>query len=203
MVGVAAIGTFGLAANAKAQEATSLASNLNLLSAILGAAIADAPGPDLRVDPRPMMANARYTTVQSEAMLSISGTVWRRRAAVIRAAGLHTVDATRVGQSKVCPGTLVLGHTDSLGISHTHEGCPVKSFSTLVIGLPRPGVKVLRQNEVYDLDTESVARGYWAARVIRTSLASVGSVVLAADYVLTREGGRWKVVKIVGLMYTE
>ena len=185
------------------QRSNSAAADTSLLSAILKAAKSDAGKGDLRVDPRPLVADAGRYTVQPEAIAPVSPIIVRRRAAVIRAAGLRTADATRENQSKDCPGTLVIEHSDSLGRTNSHAGCPEEPYSILAVGLPRPGSKVLAGEEVYDRDVESAALGYWAARVIRTSLGPGGSSVHASDYVLARRAGSWVVIKTVGLMYVE
>lgn len=182
---------------------TAAAADTSLLSAILRAAKSDAGRQELHVDPRPLVAFPEQYDVNPEAIAGISPAVANLRAGVIRAAGLRIVDATKVGQTDDCRGIFVIGGTDWLGQSGFHAGCPKQPFGVLAIALPRPGRDALPGDEVYDRDTESAARGYWAARVIRTSLGSGGSVVYAADYVLAMRAGSWEVIKVVGLMYLE
>lgn len=202
-VGVGAFFTIAASQVAAGQQATSAAADTSLLSVILKAAISEAGRLELRVDPRPLVAFPEQYDVQPEAIARISPAVARRRNAIIRAAGLRTVDATKVGLNEDCPGVFVMGRPDSLGHSDTHAGCPKEAFYVLAIALPRPGRDVLPVDEVYDRDTETAARGYWAARVIRTNVGPGGSSVYASDYVLAKRAGSWVVVKIVGLMYTE
>jgi hypothetical protein len=202
-VRVAAFFTIAASQLAGGQQSTNAAGDTNLLSAILKAAIADAGREELRVDPRPLVAHAELYTVQSEDIAPVSRAVVRRRTAVIRAAGLRTVDATKVGQNKDCPGVFVIVQHDSLGNSNTHAGCPKEAFDVLAVALPIPGRDVLPGDEVYDRDVERAARGYWAARVIQTNLGPGGSSVKASDYVLAKRAGSWVVIKIVGLMYVE
>ncbi|MEO5904895.1 MAG: hypothetical protein ABIQ55_12850 [Gemmatimonadaceae bacterium] len=58
-------------------------------------------------------------------------------------------------------------------------------------------------DKVYDRDTKSAARGYWAARIIRTGMGRGGSTLSESDYVLAKRSGKWLVIKIVGLSYSE
>lgn len=183
-----------------AQEAR-LSSDLNLLSVILQAATTDAGRADLRIDPRPMNADAGNLTAISEAMLRLPAAVLSRRVAVIRAAGLRTIDATHVGREEGCLGTFVIGSPDARGVSHAHDDCPSKQFATLVIGLPRPEVDCKGFVEPNAGSSQPVAEGQWVSRVIRTTFAPTGSTVYAADYVLARRSGKWNVVKIVGLLF--
>ena len=177
------------------QPSTSAAADTNLLSAILRAAISDAGRVELRVDPRPLVADSELYDVQPGAFFPVSPAVMRRRTGAIRAAGLRTVDATKMGQNKDCPGIFV--------ISKRHDRCPIEALDVLAVGLPRPGRDVLPGDQVYDRDVERAALGYWAARVIRTGLGQGGSSLYASDYVLAKRAGRWVVIKIVGLAYSE
>lgn len=201
-----AIGAFfliGASPVASARQSTDAASDGQLLSAILKAAKLQAGRLELRVDPRPLKADSTLTSVQPEGIAAVSPSVVHLRTGVIRGSGLQPVDARIVNQNSNCPGVLVIGQPDSLGVSNAHAGCPGKQFAVLAIGLPRRGNPALAGREVYDRDSKAAARGYWAARVIQTSLGPVGSSVHASDYVLTKRAGEWVVVKIVGLMYTE
>jgi len=202
-IGIGSLLTLVASQSAGAQESINAAADTSLMSAILRAAISNGGRTDLRVDPRPLVANGELYTFESNALAPVSAPDVRLRSAVIQAAGLRTVDATSANQSKNCPGVFVIGKPDSLGDSNSHAGCPKEVFAVLAVGLPRAGSKVLAADEVYDLATETVARGYWAARVIRTSLGPSGSSVYASDYVLAKRAGAWVVIKIVGLMYTE
>lgn len=186
------------------QQSTSAAADMNLLSAILKAAISDARPEELRVEPRPLVADSELGDVQPGLIVPVSPAVLRLRSAVIRAAGLRTVDATKVGQNKDCPGGFVWSKPDSLGNpTNVHERCPKEVFYVLAIALPRRGRDDFPGNEVYDRDTESPARGYWAARVIQTYLGPAGSNLKEADYVLAKRAGTWAVVKIVVLSFSE
>ncbi len=186
------------------QQSTSAAADTSLLSAILRAAISDAGRVDLRVDPRPLVADSELGSVQPGVIVPVSPAVLRRRTAVIRAAGLRTVDARKVGQNKDCPGMFVIGKRDWFGIpTNSHDRCPKEALDVLAVALPRPGRDVLPGGEVYDRDVERAARGYWAARVLQTSLGPGGSSLKASDYVLARRAGTWVVIKIVGLAYSE
>jgi hypothetical protein len=202
-LGVGAFFTIAASEVAGGQQSTGAAADTSLLSAILKAAISDAGRVELRVDPRPLVADPELYTVQSEAIAPVSALVVRRRSDVIQAAGLRTIDATIVNQNSKCPGTFVIGKLDSLHHSNSHVGCPEEPFYVLAVGLPRPGSDALAEDEVYDRDTEKAGRGYWAARVIRTLIGPGGSSVHASDYVLEKRAGTWVVVKIVGLMYIE
>jgi hypothetical protein len=190
--------------NAGGQQSTKMARDTSLLSAILTAAMSDLRGEKLRVDPRPLVAREGVEEVRSEDIASISPAVASLRAAIIRAFGLRTVDATKVNQNRDCPGALVLGKPDSLG-RHTnaHVGCTKESFYVLAIGLPRPGRDLLARDSVYDRDNERAGRGYWSARVIRTAIGPGGSNLNVSDYVLTRRTGTWVVIRIIGLSYSE
>lgn len=187
----------------RVRQSTDAASDRQLLSAILHTAKLQAGRVELRVDPRPLTGAGTQTSVQPEALAVVSPSVVRLRTDAIRAAGLQPVDATIVNQNSNCPGVQVIGQRDSLGVSNVHAGCPNKQLAVLAIGLPRRGKAVSPGREVYDRDLEAAARGYWAARVIQTSLGPIGSSVHASDYVLTKRAGEWVVVKVVGLMYTE
>lgn len=202
-VAVAAFLTIAASQVAGGQQPDSVAADTSLLSAILQAAVSDAGRQVLLVDPRPLVAFPKRNDVHQEAIAGISPAVTDLRTAVIRAAGLRTVDATKVGQTMDCRGIFAIGGTDSLGQSDYHAGCPKEAFDVLAIALPRPGCGVLPGEEVYDRDTETAARGYWAARVIRTTVGPRGSVVYSADYVLAKRAGSWEVIKIVGLLYLE
>jgi len=198
---------FALAASqvAGAQRSSGPDVDNAVLSAILKAAASDAGRGDLRVDPRPLIVDAALYSVQPEAMAHASPVVVRRRTAVINAAGFKTVDTTIVNQSRNCPGSLVTRPLDSLGRVDDKRvvGCPEKPFAVIAVGPLRPGSAVLPQDQVYDRDTETAARGYWAARVIRTTLGRGRSRAYAADYVLAKRAGTWVVIKIVGLMNVE
>jgi hypothetical protein len=186
------------------QQLTSAAADTSLLSAILRAAISDAAGEELRVDPRPLVADTEIYDVHPQAIARVSPAVMRRRTAVIRAAGLRTVDATKVGQYKDCPGAFVIGKPDSHGTpTNSHDRCPQEAFNVLAVALPRPGRDVLPGDEVYDRDVERAGRGYWAVRVIQTKLGPGGSNLKASDYVLARRAGTWEVIKIVVLAFSE
>jgi hypothetical protein len=202
-LGVGVFFTIAASRIAGGQQSTSAAADTNLLSAILKAAISGAGRLELRVDPRPLVADSGQYDVQPAAIAPVSPAVVRRRTAVIRAAGLRTVDATKVGQNKDCPGIFVIGQPDSLGIINSHDRCPKEAFYVLSVGLPRPGRDVLPGDEVYDRDVERVARGYWAARVIQTYLGPGGSSLKTSDYVLAKRGGTWVVIKIVVLAFSE
>jgi hypothetical protein len=203
------VGVFFLVAVSQvagAQRSPGAVTDSEVLPAILKAALSDAGRGDLRVDPRPLIADAVYLyTVRPEVIAPVSASVLDGRAAIIRAAGLRTVDTTAVNQSRNCPGALVISQPDSLG--HVDDrrvvGCPQEPFDVLAVGPPRPGSAVLPEDQVYDRAAETVARGYWAARVIRTTLGHGRSSVYAADYVLAKRGGAWVIVKIVGLMYSD
>lgn len=202
-VGVGAFFTIAASQVAGGQQSTSAASDTSLLSAILKAAISEVGPVELRVDPRPLVADSAVYGVEPQVIAPISPAVLRQRTAVIRAAGLRTVDATKVGQNKDCPGVFVIIQHDLLRNPNTHAGCPDKSFYVLAVALPRPGRDVLPGDEVYNRDVERAARGYWAARVIQTNLGPGGSSVKASDYVLAKRAGTWVVIKMVGLMYAE
>lgn len=185
------------------QGPTTYAADSSLLSAIVKAAIIDTgPGEELRVDPLPLVARDEMEEVLSKDMVPVSPEVLRRRTEIIRAAGLRTVDAVRVKQSKDCPGIFYVGKRDSLRRPLIHPGCPKQFFYVLAIALPRPGTRVF-PGQVYDRDTQQPARGHWAARVIRTAIGPGGTSLYAADYVLARRGGKWSVIKIVGILYSE
>jgi hypothetical protein len=190
---------------AAAQRVTAADVDTEILSAILKAAASDAGPVALRVDPRPLV-DARYVyVVEPGSIAQVSVDVLRRRTDAIRAAGLSVVDTTIINESRNCPGALVLSPVDSLGrVEGKHVGgCPVDPFDVLAVGPPRPGKTVLPTDSVYDRDTETPARGYWAARVIRTTLGHGRSSTYAADYVLAHRGGTWVIVKKVGLIYSE
>lgn len=191
------------ALQASAQQPTNAAADGALLSAVLLAARTDAGQEELLVDPRPLAADPQVYDVQPEAFQPVSAVVLRQRSDIIRAAGLREVDATKIGQNAQCPGVLVTTEGGTPVDSTKHAGCPKKLFSVLAVGLPRSGTAALKGDEVYDRETQSAARGYWAARVIRTSLGPGGSSVYAADYVLTKRAEKWIVMKVVGLLYTE
>ena len=188
---------------AQVRDDSGSASDLKLLSAMLEAASREAQRMELRVDPRPLLAAFRNHSIRAGGMAPLSSATQRARVAVIRAAGFRAVDATKVGQNQACPGTFALVKPDSTRVSNSYPGCPNRTFAVLVVGLPRIGTAVRPQGEVYDRQTESAAQGYWAARVIRTTLTPNGSSVYASDYVLSKRDGMWTVVKIIGLMYTE
>ncbi len=191
---------------AQAQRVSAADVDTDVLSVILKAAAADAGPGDLRVDPRPLAADAVYLyVIEPQAIAHVSADVIRRRTDVIRATGLRVADTMIVNQVNNCPGALVISRVDSLGrVDAKHVvGCPEDSFMVLAVGPPRPGTAILPGDSVYDRDTETAARGYWAARVIRTSLGHGRSSTLAADYVLANRGGTWVVIKKVGLVYAE
>jgi hypothetical protein len=189
-----------------AQTSPLTVTEAEVLPVILRAALSNGARGDLRVDPRPLIADASYLyAVQPEVIASVGTAVIERRAAIIRAAGLAVVDTTVVNQSKSCPGALVLSQRDSLkGVDNARVvGCPEKPFDILTVGPPRPGSAAIPEDQMYDRSTETAASGYWAVRVIRTTLGHGRSTSFAADYVLTVRGGEWMVVKTVGLMYAE
>ncbi|MEO5903665.1 MAG: hypothetical protein ABIQ55_06615 [Gemmatimonadaceae bacterium] len=205
VLGISAFVMIAAARIASGQQPTSMAADTSLLSAILKAAIADPEGGkwDLRVDPRPLIAQGEIG-IYPETLAPVSALVVRQRTAVIHAAGLRTGDAMKEYQNTECRGVFVRDQRDSLGHLHdVHAGCPMDTYDLLAIGLPRPGSAVLGASRVYDRDTGAAARGYWAAQVIRTTLGRGGSSQLTSDYVLARRAGTWVVVKIVGLIYSE
>jgi hypothetical protein len=188
-----------------AQPSPRAVTDAEILPVILKAALLDAGRADLRVDPRPLIADASYLyAIQPEVMAHVSAAVIDGRAAIIRAAGLAIVDTMVVNQSRNCPGSLAVSQPDSLG--HVDNSrvveCPEKPFDVLAVGPPRPGSVAIPKDRVYDLNGETPACGYWAVRVIRTTLGHGGSSAFAADYVLAERAGKWVVVKTVGLMYT-
>jgi hypothetical protein len=202
-LGVGVFFTIAASRTAGGQQSTSAAADTSLLSAILKAAISEAGRVELRVDPRPLVADSELGDVQPGLIVPVSPAVLRRRTAVIRAAGLRTIDATKVGQNLTCRGVFVIDSPDSLGNKTRHVGCPKEPLDVLAVALPRPGRDVLPRDEVYDRDVERAARGYWAVRVIQTSLGPGGSSLKASDYVLAKRAGSWVVVKIVVLSYSE
>jgi hypothetical protein len=176
-----------------------------ILPVILKAALSGNPQGDLRVDPRPLIPDASYQyEIQPEAFASVSQSVIDKRGAIVRATGLTVVGTALVNQTNNCPGTLVAGQPDSLaGVDNKRRlGCPQKPFDILTVGPPRPGRISIPTDQVYDRSGETAACGYWAVRVIRTTLGHGRSSTFAADYVLTQRGGEWVVVKTVGLMYS-
>lgn len=203
------IGVFFLIAASQiagAQPTPRAVTDADVLPVILKAALSEAGRGDLRVDPRPLISDATYLyAVQPEVIAPVSAAVVDGRAAVIRAAGLPVVDTTVVNRSRNCPGALVSSHPDSLGrVDNTRvTGCPEEPFVVLAVGPPRPGSAAIPADQVYDRAAETAACGHWAARVIRTTLGHGRSSVYAADYVLAERAGKWMVVKIVGLMYSE
>lgn len=204
-LGVGALVMIAATCVASGQQSTGIAADTSLLSAILKAAISDPGrgGGDLRVDPRPLIAEGGIG-VYPETFAPVSALVVRLRTAVIHSAGLRTVDATKVNQNIECRGVFVRDQRDSLGHLHdVHAGCPKETIDVLAVGLPRPGSSVLAPDKVYDSATEMAARGYWAARVMITTLGRGGSSLFASDYVLARRAGTWVVVKMVGLSYSE
>jgi hypothetical protein len=201
-VPIGALFTIAVSQVAGGQRSTDATDDTHLLSAMLKAAKADVGRGELRVDPRPLVWNHELYTVEPEAIASVSPRVVRRRTAVIHAAGLRTADAKRLNQNN-CPGVFVMRQDDSVNHTDPHAGCPEGPFYVLAIGPPRAGTAVLTGDQVYDGGARTAARGYWAARVIRTALGSGGSSVYASDYVLTKRSGAWVVIKIVGLTYTE
>jgi hypothetical protein len=191
---------------AGAQRSPAEPTDAEVLPAILKAALSDAGRGDLRVDPRPLIADATYLySVRPEVLAPVGVSVVDGRGAIIRAAGLRIVDTTVVNQSRNCPGALVISPPDSPArVDNRGDiGCPEEPFVVLVIGPPRPGSAAIRADQVYDRAAETAACGHWATRVIRTTLGHGRSSVYAADYVLAERAGKWEVVKIVGLMYSE
>lgn len=191
---------------AGAQPSTRVVTDAEVLPVILKAALSDAGRRDLRVDPRPLRADPAYLyAVEPVVMAPVSPSVVDGRSVIIRAAGLRTVDTTVVNQSRDCPGALVPSHPDSLGRVDNRRvgGCPEQPFDVLAVGPPRPGSAAIPQDRVYDRATETAACGYWAVRVIRTTLGHGRSSAFAADYVLAERAGKWVVVKTVGLMHSD
>jgi hypothetical protein len=205
-VSVSAFFVISAAQVAGAQRVTGADVDTDVLSAILKAAASD-PGPvDLRVDPRPLTADAaNQYEIEPQALARVSADVIRRRTDVIRVAGLRAADTTIVNQSRKCPGALVIYPVDSAGRVDAKRvpGCPEDPFDVISVGPPRPGSAILPDDSVYDRNSETAARGYWAVRVIRKTLGHGGSSAYAADYVLAKRGGAWLVIKKVGLMYSE
>ena len=189
-----------------AQRSPRVVTEAELLPAILNAAFSDAGRGDVRVDPRPLKADATDLYVmQPEAVAPVSASVVDGRAAIIRAAGFQIVDTIVVNRSRNCPGALVPKTLDSLGRVDNRRSaeCPEKPFDVIAVGPARPGSAAIPNDRVYDRAAETAACGYWAVRVIRTTLGHGGSSVYAADYVLAEQAGKWIVVKIVGIIYTE
>ncbi len=190
---------------AGAQRTSAAEVDSGLLSAILKSAASDAGRSDFQVDPRPLTAEHTVYAVEENAIAKVSPVVVRRRIAVIEAAGFRTVDTTIVNESRNCLGTLVTTPVDPLRRTSDRPvvGCPETPLNVVVVGPLRLGVAVLPPDQVYDRETERAARGYWSARVIRTTMGHGRLTSYAADYVLTKRGGTWAVTKIVGLMYTD
>jgi hypothetical protein len=179
-------------------------SDTAMLRAVLRAAMTEPGRGEIKVDPRPFNDNDGLYSVSSEAVVTIPDSILRRRTAVINALGLSTVDATVVGQNARCPGVFV-GVADQTPDrkDSAHAECPRRQFYVLAIGLPRAGTVQLPNGEVYDRTNVRAGHGYWAVRVIRTNMGPTGSSVHASDYVVQNARGKWEVVKVVGLMYTE
>jgi hypothetical protein len=205
-VSVSAFFVISAAHVAGAQRVTGADVDTDVLSAILKAPASDAGPVGLRVDPRPLTADAAYQyDIEPPAMARVSADVIRRRTDVIRVAGLRAADTTIVNQSRKCPGAMVINPVDSAGRVDAKRvaGCPEDPFDVVSVGPPRPGSAILPDDSVYDRDSETAARGYWAVRVIRKTLGHGRSSAYAADYVLVKRAGAWVVVRKVGLMYSE
>jgi hypothetical protein len=189
-----------------AQRVTGADIDTDVMSAILKFAASAGGAVDLRVDPRPLAADAvNQYEIGTESIAHVSAEVIRRRTDAIRVAGLRAADTLVVNQSRKCPGALVVRPADSLGRVDANRvaGCPEGPFDVISVGPPRPGSVILPNDSVYDRSSETAAHGYWAARVIRTTLGHGGSSTYAADYVLAKRDGAWLVIKKVGLMYSE
>jgi hypothetical protein len=190
---------------AGAQQSARAVTDAEILPAILQAASTDAGRGDVRVDPRPLAADVPHIyDLQTESFAQVAASVIHSRAAIIRGAGLRIVDTTVVNQSRNCPGTLVVSQPDSLSRAANPRivGCPEEPFHVLAVGPPRPGIAAMPEDGVYDRVAESAACGYWAVRVVRTTLGYGRAAGYAADYVLAERAGKWVVVKTVGLMYS-
>jgi hypothetical protein len=158
--------------------------DIAILPAILEFAALDARPVDLRVDPRPLAAGAAYQyEIEPQALARVSAGVISRRADVLRAAAMRIADTAMVNQSRNCAGALVITPADSLGRGESKRvvGCPEDPFDVISVGSPRRGSAILPDDSVYDRDSEAAARGYWAVRVIRTTLGHERSSAYAAD----------------------
>lgn len=191
---------------ADAQRVTGADVDTDILSAILKFAALDARPSHFRVDPRPLAAEAAYQyDIEPRLGARVSADVIRRRTDVIRAAGLRAADTATVNQSKECARALAIRPADSpaRGDARRVASCPEDSFDVIAVGPPRPGSAILADNSVYDRNSEAAASGYWAVRVIRTTVGHGRSSAYAADYVVAKRAGAWVVIKKVGLMYSD
>jgi len=190
---------------ASAQKLRAANSDTAALSAILKAAAAESRQEEFQVDPRPLRANPNQLyEVEPGVLARVTDRILRQREAVINSVGLRTADTALLNASRSCPGSLVASPLGSPpAVERPVSGCPPESLIVLTVGPPRRGTAVLPSNQAYDRDRETARIGYWSARVIRTSVRVVKMHAFAADYVLAKRAGRWEVIKVVSLMYSE
>lgn len=187
-----------------AQEALTTAASDTALLAEIVRALRSTEGQGLRlmVDVRPLRPDSALFEIVQEQFAATSRVDLEARKSALRQLGVDPVDATRVGQSEHCQGIFVGRVSGSAARSDVHSDCPTTPTLIAAIALPRPTVPP-PHGEVYPLDQQATAVGYWAVRVIATQLSRNGSAVRHSDYIMRREGSVWRFVKAIGLMWIE
>lgn len=158
----------------------------------------------VRIDPRPLAADPRITTVRPEALADVPEEVVELRAAVLERMGIDQTDAV---EDANCPGLMPP--------PGPKPGCPQdESYHSVITGLPRPGgahwpdaAVAGGYVKVPDVDEREpgLSLGYWSMRVITKSQFPNGGPGSAWDYVFgwDRESGEWQLVEKVPLFIQE
>jgi hypothetical protein len=165
-----------------------------LLTAVVRAVQSDRRAYKMIVDPRPLLPEVE--DVVSASFARIPRAVLQAREDALRNMRVEPGDALALGQNARCPGISVrperAGHDP-------HAQCPQERLYVVAIALPRPGTARPPAGQVYHTLSRSAAEGYWAVRVIGTTVGPEGSALKGYDYVLKKEGAGWTFVGAVPL----
>lgn len=153
----------------------------SLLGAVVREIKAAAGKVQVRVDPRPLRPAYGILEVTHDSFLRIPEDVLELRRAFLLAMGIESVDAAIIGQNERCAGDGYIRDKDEVD---PHAGCPAQPLYVVALGLPQPGSEVLPENRPYEKFGRGPGFGFWALRVVGTSLSKSGSSVTTYDYVL-------------------
>jgi hypothetical protein len=123
----------------------------------------------------------------------------RARQVVLRDLGIReTSDDTGFG---TCPGVTVPPPSPP-AVDRKKTECPQTRSFVASVGLPRAGGAYFPNGEVDEREVGKT-NGHVSVRVLITSRGPEGASRTAYDFVMARDGNRWKLVKKQALSYVE
>ena len=179
-----------------AQTARPISEDTALIATVVRA-IADSVKVPLQVDPLRL-------PIEQDVGHDVTAKTWRHEGDLVaarRLGDLGWVGKRMAGKAaqESCASNLLPFSPESW-----HKGCPKgPGYQMLaVLGAPRPGraSRPLRSDDERAVDR---AAGYWSVRVLLTYLSNSGFNTSVCDYVVVKDGGGWRFVERVVLIYIE